>query len=134
MTQTENQHWQDLVASYVPAARELGIPRGELDMALRIATRFEGQCPSCCFSRAPLNALTQAERFGVLTIYERHCTMSPPRRKCPTWQKLAPPIEVITEKETPSNELPRCSCGQGSATMPGPAHHHDCPMGKEPYL
>lgn len=100
MSPHENQDWQDLVASYMPPARALSISREELDMTLRIATRFEGQCPSCRFSRAPLNALDQATRFGVLTIYERHCTMSPPRRKCPTWRKLEPPIEVITEEDT----------------------------------
>lgn len=31
------------------------------------------------------------------------------------------------------DQMPRCSCGTGSATMPGPLHHHDCEMGKEPY-
>ena len=100
MSPTENQDWQSLVESYMPAARALGFSRENVDMTLRIATRFERECPSCRFSRAPLNALGQAERFGVLAIYERHCIMSPPRRKCPTWRKLEPPIEVLPEGET----------------------------------
>lgn len=27
------------------------------------------------------------------------------------------------------DHLPRCSCGTGDATTPGPLHHHDCEMG-----
>lgn len=96
MTKPHNQDWEDLVDSYMPAARALGMTREELDMQLRVATRFEKQCPSCIHSRAPLNARTQAERFGTLCIYERHCINKPPRRTCPAWEKLEPPLEVLS--------------------------------------
>lgn len=101
MTEPTNQDWQDLADSYAPAARALKISPQDLDLTLRIATRFERQCPSCRFSRAPRNALTQAERFGVLTIYERHCTNKPPQRECSGWEKLQPPVEVITDEAAP---------------------------------
>lgn len=92
--------WEDLVASYTPAADFLEISREELDETLRVAMRFKSQCPSCRFSRATTSALQQAKEFGILTIYERRCLISPPLRKCSHWESLEPPPRPTTEKET----------------------------------
>lgn len=95
MPKRELNHWDQLVESYMPAAKVMGLSREEVDMALRVATRFERRCPSCCFSRAPHHALVQAEQEDVLVIYHRRCINQPPRPTCPSWTKLTPPIEVV---------------------------------------
>jgi hypothetical protein len=95
MNQETLDHWNALVRSYMPAARIVGLSQEEVEMALRVATRFNRRCPSCALSRAPHHATTQAELEDVLVIYERRCINKPPRPTCKAWTKLEPPIEVI---------------------------------------
>lgn len=94
MSRHDPDHWEELVESYMPAADFMGLSREEVDMALRVATRFERRCPSCRFSRAPHHALTQAQAEDVLVIYDRSCINKPPRPTCKGWTKLEPPMET----------------------------------------
>lgn len=96
MTPPETDHWEQLIESYMPAAEVIGLSREEVDMALRVATRFERRCPSCQFSRAPAHALVQAQHEDVLVTYDRRCINKPPRPTCSSWTKLQPPKEIIT--------------------------------------
>jgi len=95
MTDPLETDFDQIIDSYMPAATALGFSRDDVDMAIRRATRFVGQCPSCRYSRAPVDAVSIAMLENRLPIHNRQCTCTPPRRRCPRWEPLELPVPVL---------------------------------------
>lgn len=87
--------FEEIVESYMPAARILMLSRAHVEMVIRRATRLEKLCPSCRFSRARHDVEKVACQRGTLDIYRRRCIFQQPRRKCHHWKRLELPIEVL---------------------------------------
>lgn len=86
--------FDEIVDSYMPAARVLFLSRAHVEMAVRKATRIERRCPSCQFSRARHDAVQVAIRRGVLDIFNRCCIFQGPSTQCRDWSRLELPQEV----------------------------------------
>lgn len=95
MTTPNQTDFDDIVNSYMEAAQMLGLTRDDVDMAVRKATRFVGQCSSCRHSRAPPNAVSIAMLENRLPIHTRQCTREPPHKRCPNWEALDLPVPVL---------------------------------------
>lgn len=79
--------------------------------------------PHCPVCGQILNLIPRQHKGGRPRIYCKDACKQRAYRLRKAKQKL--------ERQT-LDHLPRCSCGMGSATMPGPLHHHDCEMGGKP--
>lgn len=82
--------FERIVESYLPAAKELGFTRDEVEEAIVEATRFERMCPSCRYSQAPYNAVGIARREEFLPIFNRSCQKGRPVgiMGCSRWEVL----------------------------------------------
>ena len=93
---TDNNDYNALVESYLPAARVIGDDRAHVEMAVSLATRQLGRCPSCRHSRAPENAVEVAQTEERLEIYKRSCSQGymTGLNGCPFWEELKVPLEM----------------------------------------
>lgn len=81
--------YNELIESYMEAAKVAGFHRNDVELAIAIACRFLERCESCCHSRAPHDAVAMAENEGRLEIYHRSCSLQyQPRNGCPHWERL----------------------------------------------
>lgn len=88
--------YNELVNSYLEAARVMGDDRAHVEIAVSLACRFSGKCPSCRHSRAPQNVVKVARQEGRLEIYKRKCSQGylTGLNRCPLWEQLEIPIEM----------------------------------------
>jgi len=91
-----NTDFHELVNSYLEAARVMGDDRAHVEMAISLATRQLGRCPSCRHSRAPFNVVEVAEQEQRLEIYKRSCSQRHfvGLNGCPYWEVLQIPMEM----------------------------------------
>jgi hypothetical protein len=91
-----NTDFHELVDSYLPAARVMGDDRAHVEMAVSLATRQLGRCPSCRHSRAPLDVVEVARGEERLEIYRRSCSQGHlvGLNGCPYWEALGIPLEM----------------------------------------
>lgn len=90
-----SDHFNEVVDSYMVAARVLMLSRAYVEMAVMKAKRIEQRCCSCRFSRAPHDVVERAIQRNVLDIFRRRCIRQPPMSRCKNWQELEVPQEVI---------------------------------------
>jgi len=93
---TDNDDFNALINSYLEAAHVMGDDRAHVEMAVSLATRQLGRCPSCRHSRAPLNVVNVARYDGRLEIYKRSCYRGHlvGLNGCPYWEELKIPLEM----------------------------------------
>lgn len=96
--------FEQVVESYLPAARQLGLDRAHVERAVRSATRLERRCPSCRLARAQNSAVHVAQFLGRLDIFNRRCADRLPVTSCPHWERLELPavLEGAPAEETPT--------------------------------
>lgn len=88
----DDRDYDELIKSYLPAARAAGLTRADVELALSIACRFLERCESCCHSRAPHDAVEVAKDQGRLDIYRRSCSFRRPTGNgCSHWERLEVP-------------------------------------------
>jgi hypothetical protein len=87
--------FDEIVDSYMPAARYLLLSRAHVEMAVLKARRIEKRCPSCRFSRAPYNVLEIAQVRKVLCIFKRRCIRRGVQQTCSDWEPLEVPEAVL---------------------------------------
>lgn len=93
---TDNNDFNALVNSYLEAATIMGDDRNHVEMAVSLATRQLGRCPSCRHSRAPADVIEVAREEERLEIYKRRCSLGymTGLNGCPFWEALEIPLEM----------------------------------------
>lgn len=85
--------FDQIVESYLPAAKILGLDRADVECAVRAATRIVGRCPACGHSRAAARAVQVARDQGRLDVFNRSCSLVRPAFRCREFQPIElPPV------------------------------------------
>jgi len=95
---TDNGDYNELIESYMEAAKIAGFNQSDVEVAVNTACRFLERCESCRHSRAPHDAVEVAEDENRLDIYSRSCSLGyPTGNGCSSWERLEVPemAEVV---------------------------------------